>query len=615
EIDGVVAGKWALSVATVEYVTLEDVLLDVEGPVDGTSLVAVRTGTIRGRVVGPDGAPLADARVEQSTDQPDWMAALAREVETARTRTGEDGTFQLIGVRPGKVVLSATSDELSPAETDALDLDPGATLEDVELQLRNGGAIEGIVFDEDGSPASGRVVQVQSATLSVMRPVSTGDDGTFEVRGLPAGSYQLVAMDPSTDMASDMDASGFAAMMDSIDIATAEVVEGETVIVYIGAPPADPVDVSGTVEQSGEPYAGAMVTWMPASKAMYERLKMTTTDADGNYALTLDEPGDYVVSVARMGGATGQQQTVEFSESIPDDTTEFERDFEVPGGTLAGRVVGPDDAPMPGARLTVMSVGSVRTDRMLGGSYAEIVTNADGTFEVSGLRAGSYQVAAGGGTGFGASASASARTVVGDFELSENGRIDGIEVRLSEPGAVAVRVVDATGAGVPGATVFLRDEQGRHTELFSLVVTDRSGVAHCTGLAPGRYTVAARTPTDASNESLPVDVRPGEKAEAEVLLGPGATIVAVLRSKGDAAIPAGSIQVLDSAGRDVTRRIGLTDMQSLYSEAAFSTTERRIGPVPPGRYKVLASTADGRSAKRYVTIDEGGERRVSLVLR
>ena len=56
-------------------------------------------------------------------------------------------------------------------------------------------------------------------------------------------------------------------------------------------------------------------------------------------------------------------------------------------------------------------------------------------------------------------------------------------------------------------------------------------------------------------------------------------------------------------------------MQALYSEAAFSTTERRIGPVPPGRYKVLASTADGRSAKRYVTIDAGGERRVSLVLR
>ena len=262
-----------------------------------------------------------------------------------------------------------------------------------------------------------------------------------------------------------------------------------------------------------------------------------------------------------------------------------------------------------------MATGSMRTDRIFGGSYAEVSTDAQGAFEVSGLRAGSYQVAAGGGAVIGASASASARTVVGDFELTENGRIDGVEIRLSEPGALAVRVVDAAGVGGAGATVCLRDEAGRHTELFSMVVTDQSGVANCTGLAPGRYTVAARSTTDASEESTPIEVRSGEKTSTQVLMGPGATIIAILRSKGDAPIPAGSIQVLDSAGRDVTRRIGLTDMQSLYSEAAFSTTERRIGPVPPGRYKVLASTADGRSAKRYVTIDEGGERRVSLVLR
>ncbi|MEM1453350.1 MAG: carboxypeptidase-like regulatory domain-containing protein, partial [Planctomycetota bacterium] len=368
-VEGVVTGNWALSVATLEYVTLEDVHLDVDGPVDDASLVAVRTGTIRGRVVGPDGSPLEGARVEQRADRPDWMAALSREVETARTRSNDDGTFLLLGVRPGKVVVAATSDELSPAQTDALDVDPGGTLEDVELRLMNGGAIEGIVFEDDGSPASGRVVQVQSPTLAVMRPVSTGDDGTFEIRGLPAGSYQLVAMDPSTDMSGDMDAGGIASMLESIDMATADVVEGETVIVYIGAPPADPVEVSGRVEQGGEPFTGAMVVWMPASESMYERMKMTTTDEDGNYRLTLDEPGDYMVSVARMGGSTGQQETVEFSESIPDDTAEFERDFEVPGGTIAGRGGGARGRPVPGARRTKKAPGAMRSAPSVGGSY------------------------------------------------------------------------------------------------------------------------------------------------------------------------------------------------------------------------------------------------------
>ncbi len=99
------------------------------------------------------------------------------------------------------------------------------------------------------------------------------------------------------------------------------------------------------------------------------------------------------------------------------------------------------------------------------------------------------------------------------------------------------------------------------------------------------------------------------------MLEPGGTIVAVLRAKGDAEIPVASVQVLDAQGRDVTRRIGLSDMRSLYTDAVFSLRERRVGPVPPGRYKVLATSADGRKAKKYVTVASSGVQRVTLVLR
>ena len=50
-----------------------------------------------------------------------------------------------------------------------------------------------------------------------------------------------------------------------------------------------------------------------------------------------------------------------------------------------------------------MTEVGVRTNQMIGGSYAELQSDADGRFEVSGLRAGTYQASAGGAMLFGSS--------------------------------------------------------------------------------------------------------------------------------------------------------------------------------------------------------------------
>ena len=166
--------------------------------------------------------------------------------------------------------------------------------------------------------------------MTSQRVVASDADGAFRIDGLEAGSYQVVAIDPAMRTSGDADASAINEMFKYMKLATADVVEGEVTTVLLGAPPSDPVEVSGRVTQGGEPYAQAMVNWLPASTGVQEKMKFTTTDADGRYSLTLDEAGDYVISVARLPGGATQQVTVEFEERVEEGTEVLRRTSRSP---------------------------------------------------------------------------------------------------------------------------------------------------------------------------------------------------------------------------------------------------------------------------------------------
>lgn len=611
------AGEWELSVLEETHVTASPVVVSV--PADTASpleVTCVRAATVTGQVLDPDGAPVEGAKVYYDDESGNLMNELMRAPGPEATRTAADGTFALLGIPPGEITISATHEEFARGSVSQLSAGPGELLADQVIRLTQGGTIEGICFDNEGRTASNRIVTVQSMTMSAQRVVTSEADGTFRVEGLEPGNYQIVAVDPDMQASGDPNSAAINEMFKYMKLATAQVVEGETVTVFLGAPPSDPVEVTGKVTQGNEPYTGAMITWLPASTGMQEKMKFATTDSEGRYSLTLDEAGDYVVSVAKLPGGTAQQMTVEFDARVDEGLSTFEKDIEIPGGSIAGVVLGPGGDPLGAARVTVLEVGGVRTNQMIGGSYAEMQTDANGEFDVSGLRPGRYQVSAGGAMLFGDAPSAPARVTVGPLEISENGRISDVEIKLTDSCSVDVIVRDPAGKPVSQASVFLRDGDGRHTELFSLISTSPSGRATLRGLSEGTYTVAVRTTTHASQESEPFRVKEGEENRVELVIEPGTTVVAVVKGSGDAPVPSARVQLLDDRGRDVSRRIGLADVGHLYQSAAFDLAERRMGPFPPGEYTLVAEADDGRKAKRKFRISgKDAERRVSLRLR
>ncbi|WP_437968777.1 carboxypeptidase regulatory-like domain-containing protein [Sorangium sp. So ce260] len=201
--DAVLRGSYQVHVACADHVA-EPTYPAVEvGDSDVEDLVwTVRAGlSIRGRVVDIDQNPVRSA-----------VHAYAPAMMGARGGTGAfaqneaDGTFVLKGLSPAKyVVMARPVNHAEPAPVEVELRDDHAP--EVTIVVDRGGAIEGIVTDEDRKPVAGVDVTIMGtpgtpadARSGLMKPPAGGmarslDDGSFALRGLPPGDYRVSATD------------------------------------------------------------------------------------------------------------------------------------------------------------------------------------------------------------------------------------------------------------------------------------------------------------------------------------------------------------------------------------------------------------------------------------
>ncbi len=126
-----------------------------------------------------------------------------------------------------------------------------------------------------------------------------------------------------------------------------------------------------------------------SSKAVIAR---TTAGADGRFKFKGLAPGLYEVRALGADGAIGM-----VSAMLPALGARVEVNVDLPDGdkSLKGRVLYADDKPYKG--LVVATAGMEAMSAMMGGASARVrpaYTKDDGTFEISGLTAGRYQISA-----------------------------------------------------------------------------------------------------------------------------------------------------------------------------------------------------------------------------
>ncbi len=616
EADGLTPGTWEVTVSAEGFATSTSREVSLPRPVGEEPLVFVLAPgcVVRGVVLGPSGEPRAGARVSLELDMATRFSAMARG-GIPEAHSDHEGRFELRGLDPGSLSLVAFADGLASNEPVACDLAAGEVLEDVVLKLRTGGILTGEVLDQ-GKPDAGKMVIVQrTPQYTSQHMLHTDAEGTFRVESLEPGKWQVVV---TADLLSrgegeETTAPSMEQFLGNMKMEMVDIFDGEETHVVLGEPPANPVRVQGRVVHAREPVPGAVVSFVPEGSKGMNNLKLIVTSEDGRFETELSGAGTYFVTVQK-NPAMAQQVSIEFVETIPDTEEPYEFLLELPVGKVSGRVRGPDGELLAGCRVSIALDGGLSSNGYFGGHYQETATDDDGYYQLPYLRAGTYVVAAGGAPlgGLFGNDSAGGRVVRGGLAVAEGASVEGIDFRLETSGDLAGFVLDLGGAPVSGASVFVRDEGGRLLEAFSMLESDGSGKFLYRGLAPGRYTVSARTADRASLESAFVDVASGQTAEAVVSLASATVLRITVVGEGDQPLRA-SISVLNADGREVAAMRSMSQIVDAVGDG-LSTTEQSVGPLPPGEYTVFAR-ADGREAKKPLSLEGQPERKLKLRLR
>ncbi|MFE6963775.1 carboxypeptidase regulatory-like domain-containing protein [Agromyces sp. NPDC057679] len=447
----------------------------------------IASGSLRGVVSAEDGSPAAEVSVNLHRFNGEYFEY------AAGMQSGGDGAYAFESLEPGTYTLEFASsygsafvgewwnDQREQWSADSFEIAEGDELSGMDATLATGGIVEGVVTGTDGAPLSDVGVTafaVVDGSVEHRASAWTGPDGTFRFSGLLAGAYTL---EFSAPWGSAFAGEWWNDQLDQFSADTFEVVGGQTLSGLVTELSAGG-SISGIVTGTDDlPLAGVSVSangpgWVSA-----------TTDADGRYELVGLAAGSYTVSFEAdafdpeaVSGYLREywDDAAEMFDATPVDVDSGESVTGIDAklgraGSISG-VVAVDGQPIAGVDVSVSGAG-----------WGSATTDADGRYEVVGLRAGAYDVWFSMPSGvpyFGGGAS----TEVSDGATAV---LDYAPVRAA---SVSGRItVDGSGAGVAGAAVTLHAFGGATA---GAAITDDDGRYVIAPLDGGRYLVEVTGP-------------------------------------------------------------------------------------------------------------------------
>jgi len=445
-------------------------------------LVVLPVGAdLAGRVVDEKGSPVDAARLlvkappsddYERTEDGQYLVADG----DVTARTGADGRFELLGLRPGAVQLQVASADHGRSER-SFELSAGQWHE-VTIELTAGVAVFGRITDPEGHAIAGAYAYGSGG----FDPAFTAGTGDYRLPGLPAGSQQV----------------SFAAPGHRKETRTLVLVEGADTVCDVTLVP-EPRITGRVVDAAGAPVRcridlmsmGAGVFGDQTGRTDAQGRFSIASPARGTWQLRLQEDGAQCL-VWGLGGAAIPSGTKDLVVTLGEN--------ERASAWLLGRIVDDRGDPVRFASLGIAS-GQWRPQ-------AGTTDVADGSFRIGPLSPAEYRILVHPRTG------PLVQTTLGPFALAPREVRDLGIVRLGASGRLLVHKVVRDGGTASEFDAHLVDDSGLNTYLTSEAEREPGQ-----GIAPGQYRLHAWGEGFMSC-AAPVVIKSGETTRVELSLEP-----------------------------------------------------------------------------------------------
>ncbi len=509
--------------------------------VTGIDAALVPFGAISGVVTDSVGVPVDNVRVDVFTTG-------ATPAFVASTSTAVDGSYTVLQLRAGDYYLCFDTSNAEggtgvagyadqcynaaawdgsfgdPAQGEQVQVQSGALTSVLNTALGAYWAVSGTVTDTSSNPLKNVRVDVTAGNGSFATSTTTASDGTYTVKGLQDGEYYVCFV--GTTVTGGVSGTGYldqcsgGAPWDGagltgvapVTVTTGSVTTVDAIMATGGA-------VSGTVTDSaGSPVEGVGVYVYTTGTPQVE-VGSTVTVANGSYGVTGLSPGNYYVCFdgsSVTGGSAKEGYLDQCYQDVPwtfdnaglgavvaattgSMTTGIDAIMSVAGG-ISGTVKDSSSDPLEGVYVQVFGVSA----GSLSAYSRAVVTGTDGTYSITGLPTGSYDVcfSASGATGGGSSSGYAAQCFQGvpwdgyvadingatPVPVSVGSMVSHTDATLNSPGEISGNVTDSFSDPLQDVTVEVYTASGVPLEAgYSLTGADGSFTV--TGLLAGNYYV------------------------------------------------------------------------------------------------------------------------------
>ena len=487
--------------------------------------------------------------------------------------SGVDGTYELNGLASGPYTVEffgcgATTSYASQFYTGSaggsasasnalvVTVTAGVLTTGINAVMAAGGSISGAVTDASGAPLAGICVYAYTTSNTFGGFQTSAADGTYVISGLAAGSYDVQFKDCNNIGSYALQYyNATAAGSTSSSGATAVTVSAATTASGINAVMAAGGSISGAVtDASGAPLANICVYVFTGAGAFGG---YATSATNGTYVISGLAAGSYDVQFTDCGSTSADYVTQYYNATSAGSLTQSGATaIAVSAGTIAsginavmaagGAITGSVTDASGGAL-----VGICITALMPGGSFSAGATSiANGTYVISGLAAGSYDVqftncgnaALNYVSQFYNASSAGSLTQTGAtvVAVGVGAPASGINAVMAAGGSISGAVTDASGAPLANICVNALATNGD----FGYATSATNGTYVISGLAAGSYDVQF---SDCNNAALNYVSQYYNTTSAGSLTQSGATAVAV-----SAATTASGINAVMAAGGSIS---------------------------------------------------------------